>query len=77
MVLVSLPVPRMGWSLLAVQAETDKLRDETLRMQAQLKGFRDLPPDVSLAKVQVEKVRGQLQGLDAELRAVLDRISLA
>lgn len=48
------------------------MKEEVLRLEAQAKGYRGLPSDVDLARLEVERVEVELEALEAERERLYD-----
>lgn len=57
-------------------AQTEKeilsLKERVLDLEAQTRGFQGLPPEKDLARLEVERVQGELEGLQAKLEKLYD-----
>mmetsp|Transcript_17899 Transcript_17899/g.27996 ORF Transcript_17899/g.27996 Transcript_17899/m.27996 type:complete len:285 (-) Transcript_17899:45-899(-) len=63
-------------ALVEMKEEEAKLRKEMEPREKEVKGYRELPPDVSLATLKVEETRRLLASLEKEIQAKLETMHL-
>ena len=63
-------------ALMQMKEEEVKLRKEMVPKEKEVRGYGELPPDVSLATLKVEETRRLLASLEKEIQEKLERMSL-
>lgn len=59
-------------ALIQQEREVLALKEEVLRLEAQARGYQGLPSDTDLARLEVERVEGELARLEAERERLYD-----
>ena len=63
-------------SLVQMKEDEERLRKEMEPKEKEVRGYGELPPDVSLATLKVEETRRVLASLEKEIQEKLERMSL-
>jgi HAUS augmin-like complex subunit 1 len=59
-------------ALIQQEQEVLALKEHVLDLEAQARGFQGLPPEKDLARVEVERVQAELEGLEAQRERLYD-----
>lgn len=62
-------------TLVVQEREIAALKEHVLSLEAQARGFQGLPPEKDLARMEVERVEAELQGLEAQRERLYDRMT--